>query len=140
MRRPQKCEIISQLFLNLLCNIKWNWEFLFKFMWAFQNSWTLIEDNKKNKVACFIIFWSFSWQNIKINYTYIFPAISRDHTKYVPYARHYYPWFVSFLPPFYVEVRFILQTVYVLKTKILHFLSLKSAVYTRERLLIKSGL
>ena len=36
--------------------------------------------------------------------------------------------------------KLILQTIYVLKTEILHFLSLKSAVYTRERLLIKSGL
>ena len=40
----------------------------------------------------------------------------------------------------YIEERFILQTIYVLKKGILHFLSLKSAVYTQERLLIKSGL
>ena len=58
----------------------------------------------------------------------------------VPYAPHYNPRFVYFLPPFYIEERFILQTIYVLKTNILHFLSLKSAVYTRERLLIKRGL
>ena len=59
---------------------------------------------------------------------------------YIPYARHYNPRFVIFLLPFLFEVRFILQTTYGLKTEILHFLSLKSAVYTRERLLIKSGL
>ena len=47
-------------------------------------------------------------------------------------------WFVYFLPHF--SLRFIFQTIYVLKTEILHFLSLKSAVYTQERLLIKSGL
>ena len=58
----------------------------------------------------------------------------------VPYAHHYNPRFVYFLPPFDIEEQFILQTIYVLKTEILHFLSLKSAVYTRERLLIKSGL
>jgi hypothetical protein len=60
--------------------------------------------------------------------------------QYIPYACHYNPRFVHFLPPFYFEVRFILQTIYVLKTKILHFKGLKSAVYTQERLLIKSGL
>ena len=34
----------------------------------------------------------------------------------------------------------VLQTIYVLKTEILHFLSLKSAAYKRERHQIKSGL
>ena len=58
----------------------------------------------------------------------------------IPYARHYNPRFVLFLPHFSFSLRFILQTIYVLKTKILHFLSLKSAVYIRERFLIKSGL
>ena len=29
---------------------------------------------------------------------------------YIPYARHYNPRFVYFLPHFYIEVRFILQT------------------------------
>ena len=63
-----------------------------------------------------------------------------SHFKELPYPRHYNPRFVHFLPPFYIEVRFILQTTYVLKTEILHFFSLKSAVYTQERFLIKSGL
>ena len=58
----------------------------------------------------------------------------------IPYARHYNPRFVYFLPHFYIEVRFILQTTYGLKTEILYFLSLKSAVYIRERFLIESGL
>ena len=48
----------------------------------------------------------------------------------------FYPIFTAV----YIEERFILQTIFVLKTEILHFLSLKSAVYTQERLLIKSGL
>ena len=56
---------------------------------------------------------------------------------------HYKPRLVYFFTPFftavYIEERFILQTFYLLKTEILHFLSLKSTVYTRERLLI-SGL
>ena len=60
--------------------------------------------------------------------------------KHIPYARHYNPRFVLFLAHFSFSLRFILQTTYVLKTKILHFLSLKSAVYIRERFLIKSGL
>ena len=59
---------------------------------------------------------------------------------YIPYARHYNQRFVYFLPPLYIEEWFILQTTYGLKMEILHFLSLKSAVYTQERLLIKSGL
>ena len=59
--------------------------------------------------------------------------------KPLPYTHHYNPRFVYFLPHFYIEERFILQTTYVLKTEILRFLSLKSAVYTQDRLLIKSG-
>ena len=51
-----------------------------------------------------------------------------------------YTRFVYFLPHFYIEERFILQTTYGLKTEILHFLSLKSAAYKRERLQIESGL
>ena len=71
----------------------------------------------------------------------MFDVIQIDETKVITYrmraiiTRGLY----IFLPPFYIEERFILQTIYVLKTEILHFLSLKSAVYTRERLLIKSG-
>ena len=57
----------------------------------------------------------------------------------IPHARHYNLLFVLFLPHFSFSLRFTLQTIYVLKTEILHFLSLKSTVYTRERLLI-SGL
>ena len=57
----------------------------------------------------------------------------------IPYARHYNPRFVYFLPHFLFSLRFILQTIYVLKTEILHFLSLKSAVYNRERFQIESG-
>ena len=49
----------------------------------------------------------------------------------VPYARHYNPRFVLFLPHFSFSLRFILQTIYVLKTKNLHFLSLKSGLYMR---------
>ena len=38
-------------------------------------------------------------------------------SKKIPYARHYNPRFVYFLPSFYIEERFILQTSYVLKIK-----------------------
>ena len=55
----------------------------------------------------------------------------------LPQARHCNPRFVYFLPSFYIEERFKLQTIYVLNTEIFHFLS---AVNTREWLLIKSGL
>ena len=58
----------------------------------------------------------------------------------LPYARHYNPRFVFFLAHFSFLLRFILQTIYVIKMEILHFLSLKFAAYTRERLLIKCGL
>ena len=37
-------------------------------------------------------------------------------------------------------LRLILQTIYVLKREILHFLSSKSAAYKQERLQIESGL
>ena len=59
---------------------------------------------------------------------------------YIPYARHYNPRFVYFLPHFFQKPLFMLQTIYVLEMEILYFLSLKSAVFTWERLLIKSGL
>ena len=58
----------------------------------------------------------------------------------LPYARHYKPRFVFFFTQFSLQLRLILQTIYVLKTEILHFLSLKSAAYKRERLQIESGL
>ena len=45
-----------------------------------------------------------------------------------------------FFTHFSLRLRLILQTIYVLKTEILHFLSLKSAAYKRERLQIESGL
>ena len=59
---------------------------------------------------------------------------------YIPYARHYNPRFVYFLPHVWFSLWFILQTIYVLKTEILHLLSLKSAVYNRELFQIQSGL
>ena len=44
-----------------------------------------------------------------------------------PYAPHYNPRvFTPFFPAVFIEERFILQTIYVLKTEVLHFLSLKS--------------
>ena len=48
----------------------------------------------------------------------------------IPYARHHNPRFIYLLPHFCIEVRFILQTTHGLKMEILHFLSLKSAVFT----------
>ena len=47
---------------------------------------------------------------------------------------HIYKW-INFANYCFAE-----QTIYVLKTEILHFSSLKSADYKRERLQIKSGL
>ena len=58
----------------------------------------------------------------------------------LPYARHYKPRLVFFFTQFSLQLRLILKTIYVLKTEILHFLSLKSAAYKWERLQIKSGL
>ena len=58
----------------------------------------------------------------------------------IPYAHNHNPRFVNFLPPFYIEERFILETIYELKMEILQFLSLKSAAYKQERLQIESGL
>ena len=81
-----------------------------------------VHSNRKNRSKMI--------KSIRERYSYV----------YVPYARHYNPRFVYFLPHFYIEVRFILQTTYGLKTEILHFLSLKSAVYIRERFQIESGL
>ena len=59
---------------------------------------------------------------------------------YLPYARHYKPRLIFFFTQFSLQLRLILQTIYVLKTEILHFLSLKSAAYKRERPQIESGL
>ena len=56
------------------------------------------------------------------------------------YARHYKPRLVIFLTQFSLWLRLILQTIYVLKMEILHFLSSKSAAYKRERLQIESCL
>ena len=55
---------------------------------------------------------------------------------HIPYACHYNPRFVYFFTPFfpavYIEERFILQTIYVLKTEILHFFKTKiRGLYTR---------
>ena len=62
------------------------------------------------------------------------------HYLCIPYARHYKPRLVYFFYPISLCLRLILQTIYVLKMEILHFLSLKSAAYKRERLQIVSGL
>ena len=59
---------------------------------------------------------------------------------YLPYARHYKPRLIFFFTQFSLQLRLILQTIYVLKTEILHFLSLESAAYKQERLQIESGL
>ena len=56
---------------------------------------------------------------------------------HLPYARHYNPRFVYFLPHFLVQERLILQTILVHKQG---KLGLKSAVYKQERFQIKSGL
>ena len=45
-----------------------------------------------------------------------------------------------FFTQFSLWLRLILQTIYVLKVEILHFLSSKSAAYKQEQLQIKSGL
>ena len=45
-----------------------------------------------------------------------------------------------FFTQFSLQLRLILQTIYVLKTEILHFLSLKSVTYKQERLQIESSL
>ena len=45
-----------------------------------------------------------------LGYAQLTTHISVD--SYIPYARHYNPRFVYFLPYFYIEVRFILQTTY----------------------------
>ena len=64
----------------------------------------------------------------------------KNLTSELPYARHYKPRLVFFFTQFSIQLRLILQTIYVLKTEILHFLSQKSAAYKRERLQIESGL
>ena len=56
---------------------------------------------------------------------------------HIPYALHYKPWLVYFLPHFslrFIRIveRLVLETIYVLNTEILQFLSLKSAVYNQE--------
>ena len=63
-----------------------------------------------------------------------------EPSKYIPYARHYKPRLISFFTQFSLQLQLILQTISVLKTEILHFLSLKSAAYKREWLQIESGL
>ena len=66
--------------------------------------------------------------------------MGHEKTFYIPYARHHKPRLVSFFTQFSLWLRPILQTIYVLKTEILHFLSSKFAAYKRERLQIESGL
>ena len=60
----------------------------------------------------------------------------------IPNARYYKPRLVFFLPNFHFGcgLCLILQTIYVLKMEILHFLSSKSAAYKQERLQIESSL
>ena len=75
----------------------------------------------------------------------IFYVIKRDflfyfESVYLPYARHYKPRLVLYFTQFSLWLRPILQTIYVLKMEILHFLSSKSAAYKQERLQIESGL
>ena len=56
--------------------------------------------------------------------------------RYVPYAHHYNPRFLCFLPQFFTAVYIvdwlILQTIYVLNKEILTFLGLKWTVYNQE--------
>ena len=76
-------------------------------------------------------YWLSTWQHLL---TFI-------HLRYLlPYVRHYKPRLVFFFTQFSLWLRLILQTIYVLKMEILHFLSSKSAAYKRERLQIESGL
>ena len=59
---------------------------------------------------------------------------------WLPYTRHYKPRLVFLFTQFSLWLRLILQTIYVLKLEILHFLSSKSAAFKQERLQIESGL
>ena len=83
--------------------------------------------------------------SIETSMMYCIQKFGEDFAKFcgllrIPYARHYKPRLVIFFTQFSLQLRLILQTIYVLKTEILHFLSLKSAAYKRERLQIESGL
>ena len=55
---------------------------------------------------------------------------------HLPYGRHYKPRLVFLFIQFSLWLRLILQTIYVLKMKILHFSSSKSTAYNRERLMM----
>ena len=62
----------------------------------------------------------------------------------IPYAHHYKPRLVYFFTPFFTAVyilqRLVSQTIYVLlNEEILQFLSLKSAVYNQERVIMARG-
>ena len=82
-----------------------------------------------------------SYQEVQPTVGYIYMIIHRiELCFYIPYARHYKPRLIFFFTQFSLQLRLILQTIYVLKTEILHFLSLKSAAYKWERLQIESGL
>ena len=59
---------------------------------------------------------------------------------HLPYARHYKPRLAFFFTQFSFWLRFILQTIYVLKMEILHSLSSKSAAYKQERLQIERSI
>ena len=58
----------------------------------------------------------------------------------LPYARHYKLRLVFLFTQFSLWLQLILQTIYVLKMELLHFLSSKSAAYKLEQLQIKSSL
>ena len=64
------------------------------------------------------------------------PKYQQCNWLHILYVRHYNRRFVYSLPHFWFSLQFILQTIYVLKTEILHFSSLKSAVYTQERVIV----
>ena len=101
-------------------------------------------------------FWRWSYENMKILCNHCLHFARQDgqdrknpkenhatkltKIQNIPYAHHFNPRIVYFWPPFHIEEQFILQTVYGLKTEILHFLSLKSAVYIQERFQIESRL
>ena len=80
------------------------------------------------------------WENLWKFWEYDFWEFGIPVWFQLPYTRHYKPRLVFFFTQFSIQLRLILQTIYVLKTEILHFLSIKSAAYKRERLQIESGL
>ena len=80
------------------------------------------------------------WENLWKFWEYDFWEFGIPVWFQLPYTRHYKPRLVFFFTQFSIQLRLILQKIYVLKTEILHFLSIKSAVYKQERLQIENGL